>query len=181
MEWAKSPGYFCTATKSIRDIAQRWIDGDKNLPKHIFEPATEPAKAPRCQTSKGAEYEMTAVYIDDFLMAAVQSREGNLLQKTARATLHAIHSVFPPATAYNPPGTKDPILEKKLAKGNAQWGTTKEILGYKLDGYRRQNPRLFSRNSAKSSGRVVCRSKTSAHLLVASNMRLGSSPWPRHF
>jgi hypothetical protein len=54
--------------------------------------------------------------------------------QTARATLHAIHSVFPPPTSTDTPGTKDPISEKKLTKGGTRWATTKEILGYELDG-----------------------------------------------
>jgi hypothetical protein len=43
------------------------------------------------------------------------------------------------ATIY-PPGTttmedaKDPISAKKLHKGDGRWDTTKEILGYMLDG-----------------------------------------------
>jgi hypothetical protein len=35
------------------------------------------------------------------------------------------------------PDAKDPISEKKLAKGNARWDTRKEILGYWLDGVNR--------------------------------------------
>jgi hypothetical protein len=160
MGWNESPGYFCAATESVRDIAQRWIDGGENLPKHPFEPATESAKAPRRQASPGPDYQMTAVYVDDFLMAAVQSRKGDLLQKTARVTLTAIHSVFPPPTAEDPPGTKDPISEKKLAKGDAQWATTKEILGYELDGIRRtvQLPKAKSEALLKELRKVLKKS-----------------------
>jgi hypothetical protein len=48
--------------------------------------------------------------------------------------LHAIHSVFPTPAATGTPDAKDPISEKKLAKGDARWDTKKEILGYWLDG-----------------------------------------------
>jgi hypothetical protein len=132
----ESPGYFCAATESVRDIAQKWIDSNETLPNHAFEGFMS-TEAPRRQSSPGGEHQMSAVYVDDFLLAAVQSRKGDLLGKTGRATLHAIHSVFPPPSPADPPGTKDPISEKKLAKGDARWNTTKEILGYELDGIKR--------------------------------------------
>jgi hypothetical protein len=141
MGWTESPGYFCAATESVRDIAQKWIDGGEDLPTHGFEDYTTPTKAARRQTSTGDEYrdeyQMSAVYVDDFLLAAVESSDGLLLEKAARATLHAIHSVFPPPASTDPPGTKDPISVKKLDKGDARWDTTKEILGYELDGIHR--------------------------------------------
>jgi hypothetical protein len=118
-------------------MAQKWIASGENLPKHGFEEFVDPTEAPRRQTSPGTEYQLTAVYVDDFLMAAVQSREGDLLEKAGRATLHAIHSVFPPPDPTDPPGTKDPISERKLAKGDARWDTTKEILRYELAGIKR--------------------------------------------
>jgi hypothetical protein len=77
---------------------------------------------------------MSAVYVDDFLLAAVQNKQGTLLTKAMQATLHAIHNIFPPPKASDPERTKDPILEKKLDKGDARWDTIKEILGYELDG-----------------------------------------------
>jgi hypothetical protein len=77
---------------------------------------------------------MSAVYVDNFLLAAVQDATGKFLQQTAQATLHAIHSVFPTPKATGTSDAKDPISEKKLAKGDARWATLKEILGYWLDG-----------------------------------------------
>jgi hypothetical protein len=76
---------------------------------------------------------MSAVYVDDFLLAAVENKN-KLLQWTARATLHAIHSVFPTPAATGTPDAEDPVSEKKLAKGDARWNTSKEILGYMLNG-----------------------------------------------
>jgi hypothetical protein len=72
---------------------------------------------------------MSAVYVDDFLLAAVQNQQGSLLAGTMRATLHAIHSIFPAPTPTDAPGTKDPISEKKLDKGDARWDVVKEVLG----------------------------------------------------
>jgi hypothetical protein len=80
---------------------------------------------------------MSAVYVDDVLLAAAEDASGTFLQRTAQATLHAIHSVFPTPAATGTPNAKDPISEKKLAKGDARRDPTKEILGYWLDGVNR--------------------------------------------
>jgi hypothetical protein len=134
MDWNESPAYFCSATETARDVAQAWTDQETDLPVHPMEPDTLPAAPPRRQTTGTDKYQMSAVYVDDFLQAAVEDRQGTLLERTGRATLHAIHSIFPPPTAADAPGTKDPISEKKLKKGDAQWDTIKEILGYELNG-----------------------------------------------
>jgi hypothetical protein len=57
--------------------------------------------------------------VDDVIVAAVEDQKGKLLEYAARATLHVIHSVFSPQAADDAPGTKDPISEKKLKKGDA--------------------------------------------------------------
>jgi hypothetical protein len=77
---------------------------------------------------------MLAVYVDDFLLATVKDARHAFLQRTARATLHAIHSVFHAPGVTSMLDAKDPISKKKLAKGDAHWDTTKEILGYWLNG-----------------------------------------------
>jgi hypothetical protein len=38
-------------------------------------------------------------YVDDHIMAAVEDKAGKVLQRTARATLQAIQSVFPPQSS----------------------------------------------------------------------------------
>jgi hypothetical protein len=94
----------------------------------------------------------------------VEDATGTLLKRTARATLHAIHSVFPTPEATGTPDAKDPISEEKLAKGDARWDTQKEILGYRLDGIHRtiQLPPdradlLLNERSKASSRRNKCR------------------------
>jgi hypothetical protein len=92
---------------------------------------------------------MLAVYVDNFLGACIENSAGTLLDQTARATLHAIHNIFPPPSPTDPLGTKYPISEKKLLKGDARWDTIKEVLGYELDAVHRtiklpnQKPRHF--------------------------------------
>jgi hypothetical protein len=67
------------------------------------------------------------------------------------ATLHAIHSIFQSPAANDPPGAKDPIFEKKLAKGDARWEPTKEGLGYEFNGKGRtcQLPQLKAESLLK--------------------------------
>jgi hypothetical protein len=134
MGWNESPAYFCATTETVRDIAQEWIDTGTQKPIHHMETFTKPTKLARPQSSIGPAYQISAVYVDDFLLAAVEDSRHTFLQRTARATLHAIHSVFQAPGATGMPDAKDPVSEKKLAKGDARWDTTKEILGYWLNG-----------------------------------------------
>jgi hypothetical protein len=137
MGWNESPAYFCATTETVRDISQAWIDERTPLPVHIMEKHTAPTGPARRQSTDQVPYQMSTVYVDDHIMAAVEDSSGTLLERTARATLHAIHSVFQPPSATGTPGAKDPISEKKLLKGDGRWDTKKEILGYWLDGVER--------------------------------------------
>ena len=134
MGWNESPAYFCCTTETTRDVAQRWVDTKVPLTKHPLEHHTYPQSPPKRQKYEGSEFQMSSVYVDDFILAAVENSTGTLLNRTARATLHAIHEVFPAPNKASPQGAKDPISEKKLQKGDARWATQKEILGYLLDG-----------------------------------------------
>jgi hypothetical protein len=130
MGWNESPAYFCATTETVRDVAQKWIDEGVALPEHPMEAFTAPNETARQQSTAGPPYQMSAVYVDDFLLACVESASNTFLQQTARAALHAIHNIFPTPAATGTPDAKDPISEKKLAKGDARWDTSKEILGY---------------------------------------------------
>jgi hypothetical protein len=134
MGWNESPAYFCTTTETVRDAAQSWFDTRAVLPPHPMYMHLRPSKPARRQSTAGPQFQMSGVYVDDHLIAAVENRAGSLLQRAGRATLHAIHSVFATPEATGTPEAKDPISEKKLLKGDGRWATTKEILGYLLDG-----------------------------------------------
>ncbi|KAI2491431.1 adenylate kinase [Fragilaria crotonensis] len=77
---------------------------------------------------------MSAVYVDDYILAAVEDRAGTLLQRTGRAALYTIHGLFPPPARSGHIGGKDPISAKKLAAGDARWAHTKELLGFVFNG-----------------------------------------------
>jgi hypothetical protein len=137
MGWNGSPAFFCATTETVRDVSQMWIDQGTELPAQAMESLVEPTLTPRRQSSTGASHQWSGVYVDDHIMAAVEVSTGILLRRTARATLHAIHSVFTAPGEATMEGAKDPISEKKLHKGDGRWDTKKEILGYMLDGIAR--------------------------------------------
>jgi hypothetical protein len=63
----ESPGYFCAATETGRDILQALIDADVPLPPHQFDAFMTPAAPARRQTSAppSRPWQMSAVYVDD--------------------------------------------------------------------------------------------------------------------
>jgi hypothetical protein len=136
MGWTESPGYFCAATETGRDIMQALIDGGTRLPPHVFDSYMEPTSGARRQSSPAADrtWQMTAVYVDDYILAAVESPDGTALQRTGRAALHTIHGLFPPPDVSGHLGGKDPISVKKLEAGDARWAQSKELLGFVFDG-----------------------------------------------
>jgi hypothetical protein len=137
MGWNESPAFFCATTETVRDISQMWMDHGTELPAHKMEAFVKPATPPQRQLTDGATHQWSGVYVDDHLLAVVEDRTGTLMRRTARATLHAIHSVFTSPSSTTMEGAKDPISEKKLHKGDGRFDTTKEILGYMLDGIAR--------------------------------------------
>ncbi len=160
MGWNESPAYFCATTDTAGDVAQTWIDTKEPQRRHPMESFTTAAQPARLQSSTSPSYQMLAVYVDDFLLAAVENKD-KLLQRMAR---HAIHSVFPYPAATGTTEAKDPVSKKKLAKGDARWDPTKEILSYWLDGVNRTiqlppvAPKTCSKKLKTSSKNGGCRS-----------------------
>ena len=64
---------------------------------------------------------MAAVFVDDYIRAAIKSPDGTTLQSKGRATLHTVHGLFLPSDRSGHAGDKDPISTKKLEAGNACW------------------------------------------------------------
>lgn len=141
MGWAESPGYFCAATETGRDVMQAIIEAETPLPAHPLETYMTPTTPAKRQEAGTAPNQMSAVFVDDYCLAAVESQDGQLLQRISRAALHTIHGIFPPPSVTGHKGGKDPVSLKKLEKGDARWSHLKEILGFMLDG-RRKTVRL---------------------------------------
>ena len=148
MGWTESPGYFCAATETGRDILQALIDGGTVLPPHVMDHFMTPEVPARRQTSPATQrkWQMSAVYVDDYILAAVEDRTGTTLQRTGRAALHTIHGLFPAPSRSGHHGGKDPISQKKLDAGDARWAPTKELLGFVCDG-RARTVRLTQRKA----------------------------------
>jgi hypothetical protein len=110
---------------------------------------------------------MLAVYVDNFILAAVQDAQGLLLVNTMRAMLHAIHSIFKALTAADALGTKDLIYEKKLNKGDTCWDVVKEVLGYKLHGENHtvQLPAPKPEALSKELHQVLCKQRLPLKLI----------------
>ena len=92
-------------------------------------------------TANTAQHRLTAaitysnlveVFVDDFI-AATNNADPTHLRHFSRAMLYGVHSIFPPPDITGHAG-QDPISQKKLAQGEGTWTTTKEILGWLVDG-----------------------------------------------
>ena len=133
MGWMESPAYFCAATETSRDIVQGLVTDQTELPPHCLEEYMRPKKSAKRSKSDSPAHG-TYVYVDDFIGAAVESKDGTLLGRMARCLMHGIHAVFPPPNITGHSGGKDPVSIKKLERGDGQWHHEKEILGFIIDG-----------------------------------------------
>jgi hypothetical protein len=96
MGWTQSPGFFSAVTETVRDTIQVLVESDDPLPPHAMESFMVPDRPPKRQKTSENTWQMSGVFVDDFILAAVEDESGSLLLRTARAALHSIHGVFPP-------------------------------------------------------------------------------------
>jgi hypothetical protein len=120
MGWAESPAYFCAGTETGRDIIDILLQEKVGLPEHPFEAFMKPKDMPKTSPNQ-EEHTSIGVYVNDFILALVENEDRTLIRRVSRATLHAIHSIFPPPEISGHLGGKDPISMKKLAKGDARF------------------------------------------------------------
>ena len=133
MGWCESPPFFCTGSETARDLIERMCR--KPLPPHEFEnimvPPSDQKEVTRSSLPQ-APITSVEVYVDDFIgITNVGTREH--LISVSRAMLHGVHAIFPPPRVTGHQGP-DPIAESKLRKGDGTWASTKEILGWEVDG-----------------------------------------------
>ncbi|MHA7856388.1 hypothetical protein [Marinobacter shengliensis] len=133
MGWTESPGYFAATTETVRDVIQREVAEGKRYPEHPMEQFTRPL-LPAVPSALSQPVRGHFVYIDDFINMAMQDNSQDLLGAINKVTMHNIHAFFPPPAVSGHTQGKDPISQKKLAKGDAGWDTAKAILGFQLDG-----------------------------------------------
>ncbi len=120
IRWVESPPYFCAATETTHDVMMEYIKTKISLlPSHKLEhyavDSPNYTDLPEMAIeSKGFGY-MVEVYVNNF-MSLVISVSWEQLRHVANAIMHGIHDVFPP----NKDDSNDPILEKKLQKGEGR-------------------------------------------------------------
>jgi hypothetical protein len=137
MGWTESPSYFCAATETGRDIIDLLLREGIDLPEHPMEKFMKPNDLPRTAPPESADQTSVGVYVDDCVLGVVENNDRSLIRRVSRATLHAIHSIFPSPAESGHLGGKDPISQKKLEKGDARFEIEKEILGFLINGAER--------------------------------------------
>ena len=135
MGWCESPPFFCAASETARDVIETLLL-ESSLPAHPFEDqmlreAQASTLAWRIQAS-ASFINLVEVFVDDFI-GATNNIDAAHLEHFSRAMLFGVHSVFPPPEVTGHHG-EDPISQKKLKQGEGTWSTTKEILGWLVDG-----------------------------------------------
>jgi len=136
MGWVESPGYFCTASETARDVAEKYVRtpvGSNGSHKFLHHTQTGSysdvnATIPGDLGSNPFKY-MLGVFVDDFISLVIPRCQTDL-DHVAASILHGIHDVFPPDADDN----EDPISLKKLLRGEGAWDLRKEILGWIFDG-----------------------------------------------
>lgn len=139
MGWAESPGVSCAVLETVRDVAATYVARPTGLwPARPLKDWTMPEELQLPSTSKmmglqAAQFlQMLEVYVDDYLQF-VQSKDFTVLWHCSRAVVHIIHSVFPPSAVSEHIGA-DPVSLKNLKVGEGLWETSKERLGWMMDG-----------------------------------------------
>ena len=136
MGWTESPPLFCAVTETARDVIQLLVTNDVELMYHPIERYMEIEDVPiRARADEPTE--LLQVYVDDFCNAATQSTDGSHIRRIRRASIHGIHSVFPPTNVTTHEGGKEPISEKKLRSGEGNFRSKKEMIGIEFDGKKR--------------------------------------------
>jgi hypothetical protein len=135
MGWRASPPYFDAGSETARDLADDYAQ-QPLLPPHPFEHhlmslSDNDKKLLNDTPTPLPQHRSNESYIDDFI-AAIQTRNISHLRHAGRALLHAINDIFPPPELTGSQ-LEHPISLSKLSEDGA-WATTKEILGWTLNG-----------------------------------------------
>ena len=116
MGWIESPGYFCAASETGRNVKKSYAQPKiGSLPDHKFLEYTngspEDKALPDVSVGGRPLKFMIEVYINDYTNLAV-ARSKRDLDHISNATIHGMHIVFPANKVDN----EHPISEKKMVK-----------------------------------------------------------------
>ncbi len=158
MGWVESLSLFCTVTELVRDLAQHFVDNNVQLP---YDPIKElmmiQEVPPRERTETPTK--LMQVYVDDFCNAATQSKDRTHILTIRRASIHRIHALFPPTAVTRHDGGKEPISANKLAHGDGNFDSTKDLIGFRFDGIKRtvQLPLEKAAACIRETHHILCR------------------------
>jgi hypothetical protein len=136
MGWVESPSLFCTVTESARDVAQLLVNNKTPLPHHALEDRIKIQSVPR-RARSSTPSTLLQVYVDDFCNATTESVDGTHIPRVRQAAIHAIHSFFPQREITGHTDGKEPILDRKIEKGDGNFMSLKEMIGFDFDGIKR--------------------------------------------
>ena len=134
MGWIESPGFFCAASETSRDVAEQYCQTqvgslkDHKFTHYMMNSDAFIALPPEAPNDTNTKF-LIEVFVDDFMSLVIATSKRQCIH-VGKATMFGIHDVFPPT---NIPG-EDPISEKKMDKNEAQFDTNKTLLGFNFDG-----------------------------------------------
>ena len=137
--WCDSPVYFCSATETARDVADKLFRENTPVPFHPQEEIImniDWKSLPKeiREDEDNCLVHCLEVYIDDFI-GMIQATDEPTLKRFTQCVLEGITSVFPdPKLTGSKMGP--PISPSKLEE-EGPWSTRKEILGWLMDGLAR--------------------------------------------
>ncbi len=131
MGWVELAPYFCTASETVQDVTVEYIEtAIGSLPAHKFEAWAGVTMAMvNNDTAQRNLCYVLKVYVDDYISCIVPTSRKQI-EHITRGILHRIHNIFPPSTE----DSKDPIMVKRLRKGDGTFETNKCLLGFNFDG-----------------------------------------------
>ncbi len=134
MGWIESPGFFCAASETSRDVAAQYCQTQSgSLPEHKFSHYMRGANSFEelpCHEADDSTFRfLIEVFVDDFMSLVIATSQRQLTH-VGTATMFGIHDVFTPSDVVG----DDPISEKKMEKNEAQFDTNKTLLGFDFDG-----------------------------------------------
>ena len=133
MGWSESPTFFCAATETARDVADKNFESNKEEPPHKLKeimmdvdweslpplPEISEATQPRFQ-------KLLEVYIDNFI-GLIQCKNKHQLRQFSRNILNAIYNTFPPPEVTG--SEMGPPVSRAKLELEGKWELWKEILG----------------------------------------------------
>jgi hypothetical protein len=163
MGWKNSPPFFCAVTETVADVTNERIRRHQHPPRHHLEKLANsppelqrvhlaaPSHSPTAKTdavpavppptNRAPTHTPSTlptqpvgqfdIYVDDFLGLAQGSvRTRNRIR---RILFHTLDEVLRPKDDEDDDTRQEPISVKKLSKGDANWSTSKQMLGWLID------------------------------------------------